>query len=71
MNFFDNIPNFNSPIQEMNKPQMYNPMVNNDINYKINELENRIRRLEQRISLLESDKGNTNYTEPDKSLYMI
>lgn len=71
MNFFDNIPNFNFPIQEMNKQQMYNPMVNNDINYKINELENRIRRLEQRILLLESNNGNTNYTEPDKSLYMI
>ena len=30
-----------------------------------------IRRLEQRILLLESNNGNTNYTEPDKSLYMI
>ena len=71
MNYYDNIPNFNGPIQGINNPQMYNPMMNNDINYKINELENRIKRLEQRISLLESNNSNTNYTEPDKSLYMI
>ena len=29
MNFYDNIPNFNGPIQPIN-----NPMINNDINYK-------------------------------------
>ena len=66
MNFYDNIPNFNGPIQPMN-----NPMINNDINYKINELELRIKKLELRISRLEVDKGNNNYTEPDNSLYMI
>jgi len=67
MNFFDNIPNFNGPmIQGMNPPQ-----IENDINYKINELENRIKKLELRISRLESDKLNNNYNEPDTSLYMI
>ena len=66
MNFFDNIPNFNGPT-----PQMNNPMINNDINYKIIELENRIKKLELRISRLEADKSNNNYNEPDNSLYMI
>ena len=36
MNFFDNIPNFNSPIQPLN---------NNNIYYKIQELENKIKKL--------------------------
>lgn len=67
MNFYDNIPNFNGPIP----PQMNHSMINNDINYKINELETRIKKLELRISRLESDKINNNYTEPDTSLYMI
>lgn len=68
MNFFDNIPNFNSPnpMQGIN-----NPIINNDINYKINELELRIKKLELRISRLEAEKNNNNYTEPDTSLYMI
>lgn len=67
MNFYDNIPNFNNgPIQPIN-----NPMIKNDITYKINELELRIKKLELRISRLETDKGNNNYTEPDNSLYMI
>ena len=69
MNFFDNIPNFNGPTQNpMINP---NPMINNNINYKINELEQKIKRLEQRIILLENEKNNINYTEPDNSLYMI
>jgi len=63
MNFYDNIPNFNNP--------MNNQFINNDINYKINELEQRIKRLEQRLSRLEVEKNNNNYTEPDNSLYMI
>ncbi|MBE6146668.1 MAG: hypothetical protein E7171_08645 [Firmicutes bacterium] len=69
MNFYDNIPNFNGqpPIQGINNPMI----MNNDINYKISELEQRIKRLEQRISRLEVDKNNNNYTEPDNSLYMI
>lgn len=67
MNFFDNIPNFNGPIP----PGMNNPIMNNNINYKINELETRIKKLELRISRLESEKLNNNYTEPDTSLYMI
>lgn len=66
MNFFDNIPNFNVPMQGMT-----NPIMNNDINYKINELELKIKKLELRISRLEADKSNNNYIEPDNSLYMI
>lgn len=68
MNFYDNIPNFNNPMPHI--PQMNNPIINNDINYKIMELENRIKKLELRISRLEADKSN-NYTEPDNSMYMI
>lgn len=69
MNFFDNNPNFTN--------QTLIPGINNsimlkqDINYKINELEQRIKRLEQRITILESNNSNNNYLEPDNSLYMI
>ena len=75
MNFYDNIPNFNGPINhinDMNNPYVNNnPMANNNLNYKINELEQRIKKLELRISRLEADKSNSNYIEPDNSLYMI
>ena len=71
MNFYENIPNFNGPIQTMNPPIINNPMINNNINYKINELENKIKKLELRISQLEINNKNNNYTEPDNSLYMI
>lgn len=63
MNFFDNIPNNNYPM-------VNSPMINNDINYKIHELENRIKKLELRISYLEQEKNN-NYIEPDNKMYMI
>lgn len=63
MNFYDNIPNNNYPM-------MNTPIINNDINYKINELENRIKKLEIRISYLEQEKNN-NYLEPDNKMYMI
>ena len=63
MNFYDNIPNNNFSM-------MPPPMINNDINYKINELENRIKKLELRISFLENEKNN-NYIEPDTKMYMI
>jgi len=66
MNFYDNIPNFNIPIQGINPS-----MINNDINYKISELENKIKKLELRISQLETNNKPNNYTEPDNSLYMI
>lgn len=65
MNFYDNIPNFNSPIQLMNPG-----MINNSLDYKIQELENKIKKLEFRISRLENEKNN-NYNEPDTSLYML
>jgi hypothetical protein len=45
-------------------------MINNDINYKINELENKIKKLELRISYLENEKNN-NYIEPDTKMYML
>jgi len=66
MNPFNNNPIFN----EINQ-NMINPMYNNDLFYKINELENKIKKLEQRITRLENNKFNDNYTEPDNSLYMI
>lgn len=66
MNFFDNIPNYNIPPNQTINP----PILNNNINYKIEELENKIKKLEYRISRLENEKNN-NYTEPDTSLYMI
>lgn len=66
MNFYDNIPNFNPQ-----PPQLNNPIINNNLIYKINELENKIKKLEQRISILENEKQNNNYIEPDNSLYMI
>lgn len=76
MNFYDNIPNFNGPIQPqqipINNSMMINtPIMNNNLNYKINELEQRIKKLEQRITILESNTTNNNYQEPDNSLYMI
>ena len=67
MNFFENIPNFNGPL-----PNNFNPPIpNNNIIYKIQELENKIKKLELRIARLESEKYNNNYQEPDTSLYMI
>lgn len=50
-------------------PLMINPNYLNDINYKLNELENYIKKLEQRITILENNK--LNYDEPDNNLYMI
>ena len=68
MNFFDNIGNLNPPIQ----PQCNNQMIQNEINYKIYEIENKLKRLELRISQLENDKTNSNYNEIDNnSLYML
>ena len=62
MNFFDNINKINNSY-----PMAPQPF---DINYKINELENRIKKLELRISYLENEKNN-NYIEPDTNMYMI
>lgn len=56
----------------MAPPMMNNPIPNNDLFYRLNDLENKIKKLEQRISRLESNKDNyNNYTEPDTSMYMI
>ena len=71
MNFYDNIPNFNGHNPNIPIPIQNNQILNNNLNYKINELEQRIKRLEIRISQLETIKDNTNYTEPDNTLYMI
>ncbi len=62
MNFFDNMNKINNGY-----PMTPQPF---DINYKINELENRIKKLELRISYLENEKNN-NYIEPDTNMYMI
>lgn len=69
MNFFNNIPNF----QPQNEHLMLNDpaLINNNINYKINELELKIKKLEQRIYLLETNHSVNNYQESDNSLYMI
>ena len=81
MNLYDNISNFNGPIQQPltippmsnNNPQTMIPSIpnNNNLYYKINELEQRIKKIEQRLSLLEANTTNHNYQEPDTSLYMI
>ena len=68
MNLYDNIPNFNGPIQQQTPLPMLN---NNNLYYKINELEQRLKKIEQRLSLLETNTTNNNYQEPDTSLYMI
>ena len=69
MNQFDNNPNF---IGIPPQSPMINPLINNNLTYKINELENKIKKLEQRIIRLENNKLNQfNYQEPDNSLYMI
>ena len=65
MNFYDNIPNPNN-----NFPMLNPQIINNDIIYKINELENRLKKLELRISYLEQEKNN-NYIEPDNKMYML
>lgn len=71
MNFYDNIPNFNGHNPNNLIPIQGNPMLNNNISYKINELEQRIKKLELRISQLETNKDNSNYLEPDNTMYMI
>ena len=79
MNLYDNIPNFNGPIQQpginpmINNNPMLNPPIinNNNLTHKINELELRIKKIEQSLSLLETNTTNHNYQEPDTSLYMI
>lgn len=59
MNFYPN---------EFN-PFMINPNYINDMMYKINELENRVKKLEQSIETYANSKNNHN--EPDNNLYMI
>ena len=65
MNFYNNIPPFN-----INTP-INSPILTNDIQYKIQELELKIKKLEQRIILLETNNPNNNKIEPDNTLYMI
>ena len=61
MNFYDN----------MMSPMMINPNFINDINYKINELENNIKKLNERIERLESIKNDNLYNNKEDGLYMI
>ena len=70
MNFF---PNNVYPNQiPMPFPDNYDMSLNNqNIFYKINELENKIRKLEQRISRLENENHSEEDYPPDNSLYMI
>jgi len=68
MNFFPN--NINPLEMPLPFPNNYEQGINNqNIFYKINELENRIKKLEQRISRLENE--NSDNVVPDNSLYMI
>ncbi len=73
MNLYDfnnNYPPTQNPM--MNNTPMMNNMLPQDINYKINELENRIKKIELRLNRLESSlDNNSNYNEPDTNLYMI
>ena len=67
MNFYD---------LNQNLPPQLPPPINNqlpvDINYKINEIENRLKKIELRIQRLESSQNNNfNNNEPDTDLYMI
>ena len=65
MNFFPN------DINPVSIPFPNNYDINNqNLFYKINELENRIRKLEQRISIIENENNKEEYL-PDNSLYMI
>ena len=66
MNFFPN--NVNPNQLPLLLPNNYD-MNNQNIFYKINELENKIRKLEQRISRLENENNDT--LIPNNSLYMI
>ena len=70
MNFF---PNNIDPNQiPIPFPNNYDMNINNqNLFYKINELENKIRKLEQRISRLENTSNNEEDYPPDNSLYMI
>ncbi len=62
MNYYDNMP-FNP---------MMNPNFINEINYKINEMDNRIKKIQERLNRLESNKTINNYNdEPDDTIYMI
>ena len=69
MNFFSNTPN-NNPVP-MPFPNNYPPEINQNIFFKINDLENKIRKLEQRIANLENENHNVDDYPPDNSLYMI
>ncbi len=67
MNFYD---------LNQNLPPQLLPSINNqlpvDINYKINEIENRLKKIELRIQRLENSQNNNfNNNEPDTGLYMI
>jgi len=62
-----------NPGMNMNSNGGLNMNPSNDLFYRLSEVEGRLRRLEQRIVILENEKNNnnSNYVEPDNSLYMI
>lgn len=63
----------NNPNGGIMPPYINNPNLFNDILYKLNEYENRIKKLEQKVNRLESNTTNyNNYNnEPDNNMYMI
>ena len=68
MNFFPNPNNINP--NQIPFPNNYDMNINNpNIFYKINELENHIKKLEQRITRIENE--NNDNIIPNNSLYMI
>lgn len=68
MNFYD--------IYQPPYPQgqiINNQLSNQDLNYRLLEIEKKIKKLELKIERLESshNENSSNYNEPDTGLYMI
>lgn len=70
MNFYD-LNQGQGPMMNNQMPPQMIPEQN--LYYKLNDLENRLKKLELRIQRLESSQNdnNQNYNEPDTGLYMI
>ena len=66
MNFFQEYPNI-----EPNNYINYGFQNQQDVLFKINEINNRLKKLEQRITRLENQNNNSSNNEPDGTLYMI
>lgn len=70
----NNIPNMVPNAMPNMMPNTMFPTVNNDIEKRISNLENQVKKLNTRISRLENPYGTNNnniYNEPDSNMYMI